>query len=82
MDAVCGSTGQVHAPRRWHLLPDPDGRFEVIYRIDLQTLSQFGKTIGLTGPTKIFVRQRTDWCEADSVLRGGASIAKLEEAAL
>jgi hypothetical protein len=31
-----------------------DGQFEVICRIDLQTLSQFGRTIDLTGPTEIF----------------------------
>jgi hypothetical protein len=31
-----------------------DGQFEVICRIDLQTLSQFGRTIGLSGPTEIF----------------------------
>jgi hypothetical protein len=31
-----------------------DGRLEVICRIDLQTLSQFGRTIGLAGPTEIF----------------------------
>ena len=31
-----------------------DGQFEVICRIDLQTLSQFGRTIDLAGPTEIF----------------------------
>jgi Protein of unknown function (DUF1488) len=31
-----------------------DGQFEVICRIDLQTLSQFGTMIGLTGQTDIF----------------------------
>jgi hypothetical protein len=31
-----------------------DGPFEVICRIDLQTLSQFGRMIGLTGPTDVF----------------------------
>jgi hypothetical protein len=33
--------------------PDADGRFEVICRIDLQTLSQSCKTIGGIGPTEI-----------------------------
>jgi hypothetical protein len=31
-----------------------DGQFEVICRIDLQTLSKFGGMIGLTGQTEIF----------------------------
>ena len=31
-----------------------DGRFEVICRIDLQTLSQFGEAIGVIGPAEIF----------------------------
>lgn len=45
MDAVNGSTGQytLRADGIYFLMQD--GRFEVICRIDLQTLSQFGKTI-------------------------------------
>jgi Protein of unknown function (DUF1488) len=35
-----------------------DGRLEVICRIDLQTLSQFGRTIDLTEPTEIFETAR------------------------
>jgi hypothetical protein len=48
------------APRKYTVRRDGiyflmrDGQLEVICRIDFQTLSQFGRTIGPTEPTEIF----------------------------